>query len=74
MENNNSTQPNEILGGFQKEFKGEIVSSHSISLGRYVGKDGAEEWWLVNENNKQIFQFKDRTTAETIMRFFVEGI
>lgn len=60
--------------GIEQQFSGKLIASTSISIGEEIDEEGQPLYFMVNDKNEIVYQFKDKNQAMVIYNLVTKGI
>ena len=59
--------------GYFQTFNGDDITEYTFYIGKLKNKDGQTEYWLLNKDRKQIYQFESAAQLNNIVNLILHG-
>lgn len=59
--------------GYFQTFDGDDITKYTFYIGKLKNKDGQIEYWLLNQDKKQIYQFESEAQLNNIVNLILHG-
>lgn len=59
--------------GYFQTFDGDDITKYTFYIGKLKNKDGQIDYWLLNQDKKQIYQFESEAQLNNIVNLILHG-